>query len=346
MDWKTRSGDDDADERIGALLRSTGRRPDIPDDRRDRVRAAVAERWGEVTRKRARRRRLWITAAAAVVATLALALALGRWPRPTPAPAGAVAGQVEARIGAAWTRAGAAGTEAPPTLPGPGTDVRVGAELATEAGGRLAIRLTSGHSMRLDEQSRARLLAGGVIVLDRGAVYIDSGRPAGAASGAVEIRTDRGTIREFGTQFEARLLDRSLVVRVREGAVSWSAGQDAADVGAGEEWVLPDDGPPSRRALAADAGEWGWAREIAPAMDIDGRTLREFLDWIARERGVRLEFAAADLETLVGRTRLSGSITGMTLDQALASVLATSRLGSRTDAGTLVVTGLGAPERS
>lgn len=328
---------DEGDERVGALLRSTGRRPAVPEDLRDRVRAAVSTHWRTETRRRARRRRLWIAATLVTAAAAVLGLVVLGWPRPEPSRADAVAGRVEARVGAAWARPAHALSDAAPALPDPGTDVRVGAELATEQGGRLALRMRSGHSVRLDERTRVRLLADAAIALERGAVYVDSRGPHGLAQGSVEIRTAQGSVREIGTQFETRFVGGALVVRVREGLVSFRGDGVPLDVHAGEEIVLASGAPPLRRALATSADEWGWIGEITPLMDVEGRTLREFLDWITHERGLRLEFATTDLAAAAARTRLNGSIDGMTLDQALQSVLATCSMGSRATADTLVV---------
>ena len=72
-------------------------------------------------------------------------------------------------------------------------------------------------------------------------------------------------------------------------------------------------------------------------IDLQGRSLHEFLDWMARERGLHLQYATSDLATTVRGTTLSGSVQGMTLDEALQSVLATSGLLHRAEAGLLTV---------
>ena len=37
---------------------------------------------------------------------------------------------------------------------------------------------------------------------------------------------------------------------------------------------------------------WDWADALAPRFELDGRTAREFLDWVALQTGHRLEFAS------------------------------------------------------
>jgi hypothetical protein len=84
-----------------------------------------------------------------------------------------------------------------------------------------------------------------------------------------------------------------------------------------------------------DPAAWDWIASVVPMLDIEGRTLGEFLQWIARERDLRVEFASASLAQSAPSIRLSGSIEGMTLEQALVSVLATCRLDCRIANGVL-----------
>ena len=72
-------------------------------------------------------------------------------------------------------------------------------------------------------------------------------------------------------------------------------------------------------------------------MELEGRSLREFLDWMVRERGLRLQFTSPDLAGAASEISLNGSIDGMTLDQALESVLPTCRMAHRINGDVLVV---------
>jgi hypothetical protein len=72
-------------------------------------------------------------------------------------------------------------------------------------------------------------------------------------------------------------------------------------------------------------------------MEIQGRSLQEFLDWIVRERGVRLQFTDTRVAGKAPAILLRGSIAGMTLEEATASVLATCGLTHRWERGTLFV---------
>ncbi len=116
--------------------------------------------------------------------------ATAREPRTTSVPVRA--GRVERVVEGAWSRTSAAGRL---TASRSGDELLVGAELTTEVGGRLAMRLESGHSVRLDTASAIRIAGPGELASIRGAVYVDSGAP-GRSAGAIRIQTPHGAIRD------------------------------------------------------------------------------------------------------------------------------------------------------
>jgi len=324
-----RSGD-----RIETLLRTTGRRPGASSDRADRVEAKVKAFWQADLRRHSRRRWAWAAGALATAAMVGVAVSLGLlWTRGGPSPASRTAARVEVVFDSAWSQS-ARNTSPVPLRPG--DEVKVGSDVATEDRGRTALLMTTGHSLRLDTGTRVTLLSDRVIALDRGAVYVDSRGVTGAAAGSVEIRTPLGTIRDVGTQFEVRWLTNSLRVRVREGRIVADVKGSLLDVAAGHELQLDPNGGLARHDLAAlNEDELDWVSGITPMLDIDGRSLQEFLEWIARERGLRLEFGTPDAAASARRITLNGSIRGMTLDQALESVLSTCRMSHLMDGKSL-----------
>jgi ferric-dicitrate binding protein FerR (iron transport regulator) len=299
---------DRSEDGIERLLRATGRRPAPPPERSDRVREAVRTHWRAERHRITRRRLLWVGAAAA--AALAVFVFLGR-------PAVGIAARVE--------------RAEPPGLLGGGDAIEAGATLSTEAGGRIALRLGSGHAVRLDRGTRVRILSDRAVALEGGALYVDS---AGAEE-TLEIRTPFGDLRNVGTQFLVRLRDGTLRVHVREGTVAMTASGESVGVHAGQLLEVGEAGPTLRQATARE--EWAWAGEIAPMLAIEGRSARDFLDWIAREQGLSVRFESAELARSASATTLQGSIEGMTLDQALDSVLPTCGMRHRVDGDVLHV---------
>ena len=216
----------------------------------------------------------------------------------------------------------------------PGDSLQAGQEVASGEQGRLAIRLASGPSVRLDKQTNIRILSRQILMLDRGAVYVDSGSRHQDRARTVEVQTPLGSIRDMGAVYEVRTRPGLLLVRVRAGAVSIKDSEGLLRLGAGYELAVDSSGRTVRRRLVSYAPEWSWVASVTPPMDLEGRSLREFLDWMARERGLRLEFASASLARIAPETMLNGSIEGMSLDDALASVLAAAgmRYGIHGDA--------------
>ena len=322
---------------IEALLKATGRRPAVPADRMVRVRAAAHDDWRRQVARRARRRRIgWgVSLAAAAVVVVAVGLGI-RALRPsiTPELSGI---RVERVANAAWAR-----TRSFPlfrsTAPlHAGSIVSWGDAVTTGADARVALRAPSGHSVRLDTDTTLRVLSDRVFALERGAVYVDLRSDRAHPETSLRIDTAVGTIEDHGTQFAVRFDGGSLSLQVREGAVTLSAPAQRSVARAGQALTLDASG---RIMTTEDAGAgtgWAWAEAIAPMMEIEGRSLLEFLDWVVRERGVRLQFADTGLAGRAPTIVLKGSIAGMTLGQATTSVLATCGATHRWEDGALVV---------
>jgi len=142
---------------------------------------------------------------------------------------------------------------------------------------------------------------------------------------------------DVGTRFEVRLRESSLCVRVREGIVNVTRGGRTHEARTGVELTLDEAGEVEHRTVPVYGPEWQWSLEIAPAFDIEGRTLREFLGWVSRETGWRLRFHDPTVAAGTASVILSGSIEGLTPADALAVVLPTSGLRHRVAEGVLIV---------
>ncbi len=214
-----------------------------------------------------------------------------------------------------------------------------GAELSTAGADgspvQLALRMASGHSVRLDADSKIRLASAARLELEWGAVYVDSGAE-GAAFG-LEIGTPLGTtVREIGTQFEVRV-NGTVRVRVREGSVTVSSSGRTFSAAPGEQLLVDARGGVDRSAVAIAGPDWAWVQETAPTLDVEGRTLEAYLRWISRETGWRVRYEGAELEATATEI-VYGSIKGLTPEESLDAVLPSSGLDYRIENGTLVIT--------
>ena len=318
-----------SDAQLEMLLRATGPRPAAPAERAGRVRRTAHAVFRMQARAARRRRLAWglgLATAALLVAGAALPIFLGPG-APELARIARVTGE-----GSIHSR----GFLLPRTRPAlSGGPVRARNEVSTATEGRLAFTMDRGGSVRLAAGSRVRLLDRRVVELQRGALYVDSEQGRAAEADPIEIRTPLGRVLEKGTQFEVRLLEDTVRVRVRRGSVEMRRGEMGIDVGAGHELEIDSHGATRTRELPPFDPDWDWVEDIAPPLEIQGRTLREFLEWAALESGMRLQFADEDLANAASTIVLSGSIEGLTLDQALDSVLLTSRMTRRIEADTL-----------
>jgi ferric-dicitrate binding protein FerR (iron transport regulator) len=300
-------------EAVGGLLRLAGRRVPPPEERARRVQAAVHARWRRTVRaRRLRRAALWtgLAAAAAGVAWVALeppqaldhAAAGGTaLPRAALAKAEKLSGQVRA----------VAGPASDPRVLTAGAELAAGTTLDSGGAGRAALRLLGGGSLRIDVGTRVRLTSASELLLEQGAVYVDSGH----GRDAVTVHTRFGRVREQGTQFEVRVGAGALRVRVREGHIGLDHAAGADEAAPGEELRL-EAGRLSRGRVALHGREWSWVEQMAPAFAIEGESLGRFAAWVSRETGRPVRLSAGDASI-----RLHGSIEGLTPQEALSAVL-------------------------
>lgn len=345
-----RHHDDDRD--VERLLQAAGPRPEIPRDDLDAIVAAGREVWRETVAARGgERRRRWHGRgggwAAGVAAVLAVALGVGWWWSAggrggSAGPAGGAAERVATVITAWHAPAG------PPAGPD-GREVTAGEEVETSSDGgalprQLALRLTTGTELRVDESTRIRLVSASEVELLEGAVYVDTGPDAGGER-RLAVRTAFGTARDVGTRFLVAL-DRqapgappagSLTVRVREGRVELARRGEVHRAAGGEEMVVRPDGTVERRAVPVHGAAWSWVVAAAPAFDLEGRTLGELLAWVSRETGWRVRFDDPELQDSADGIVLHGTLGGLRPDQAPFAVLPGAGLEGELEDGILVV---------
>ena len=286
-------------------------------------------------------RRRTVTAAAVLATAAAAILAARVWrPREATPPVDATVATVEQLEGSGARKSGQRASTA--TQLGPSDTLHAGDQIETGATGRVSLRLSRGVSLRFDRGSRARLVSASAIELGAGAVYVDSGPQApelkSQSRSAVEVHTSFGIVTDIGTQFEIRLNDSSLRVRVRSGVVEVRRTARAEDVSArsGTELTLGPAGVTSR-AVVPYGPDWAWAASIGPAFETAGRPLDAFLQHLCREQGWTLVYANPKLARDASGMILHGSTAGLQPSDALAVALATTGLTHRLRDGELLV---------
>ena len=315
---------------VGKLLRLAAGHDAVPVEREQRVRESVRSHWQRGVRRRRTRRYSWLAAALAAVAVVGWFMYVRQDQVAGPpvarpmATVASLAGETRVSDHSVLRALLAAETLEP------------GATIDTGDRGRAALRLASGHSVRLDRNSRVRLSQERTLTLERGALYVDSTGSA-AAGPALTIETPLGAVTELGTQFEVRLDGDSMRVRLREGAVEVVLGAGSQRVVTGAELSVEPDGSTRTRRIASHGTDWDWIAEVTPMIDPTGRSAREFLEWFSRERGLTLQFADRAAVAHADATVVQGSLDGLTIDQALDAVLPACDMSYRLEDGALIV---------
>jgi ferric-dicitrate binding protein FerR (iron transport regulator) len=322
---------------VSRAIRLAGRRPPVPPARATRMRGAVHAAWRRKIEERDRGRRAWqIAWAAAALVVVALGVGLWRHGPWTGTAVSAIASIESVDPGVRLLSSERA--EGRFSFLRRGDELAAGSVIETGTRGRAALRLPSGHSVRLDRETRLVLASASELRVERGAVYVDSGRP-GEDEGTVAVHTPFGVAHEIGTQYEVRVTEHTLRVRVREGAVDLEYSEKTETVVAGSEVELDVSGELRREAIPVYGEEWSWVLEIAPPFEIEGRSLAEVLDWAARETGLRVLYSDAATDEEAPTILLRGSSAGLTPLEILEATLPTCDLCFRVEEGTLIVEG-------
>ncbi|MDH3254233.1 MAG: FecR family protein [Acidobacteriota bacterium] len=339
-------GDDGArsEDEIRQLLESAGRRPEIPVADFHVVKAAARAEWLNTVDARRRPRLIRRLVPAALAAALAVAVGAFWLLRSEDAhTVRPVVATIELIRGDVWLEEPA--KPAPPdgSRLAVGGSLAQGVELVTGSAADgladlIAIRLGGGQSVRFDSQTRARLGSPSRLELLQGAVYIDSGlSPASPA--AVEVVTPYGTVVDVGTQFEVRLggVEDTLRVRVRTGSVSLIRGEERHAAAVGEELNLQPDGSVEKGSFDLFGTDWDWILSAAPSIDIEGLALARFLEWVAAETALHLDYEDEELALSAEAIELHGTIEGLRPDEAVAAVLLGTGLDHHVEKGILAI---------
>lgn len=305
-----------APDDLGRLIKQAGRRVSPPPQVHESVRAAVEQAWNaSISQRKARRRSLWLSAAAAVGAVTVGLIWLGAR-RGIPAPseeATFVAARGEVSIaGAAGRGLVVAGSRLPT-----GTTVRTGGSgfvLLTVAS--VGVRIGPDTTLRLGRADHLRLTGG--------RLYAETAVPETRGPSLV-VDTPFGRVSHLGTQFQLILAPKAMNVSVRSGRVKVTeVNGDAQVLARGEGVEVLQNGAVERLAVKPYGASWAWADMLEPDFPIDGRSLADFLAWYTRETGLRLVLLGGTTAAAVNHTTLSGSIAGLTPNEALAAVMATT----------------------
>jgi ferric-dicitrate binding protein FerR (iron transport regulator) len=302
---------------IEELLRQVGARDEPAADMMREVEAAVHAEWQSMVRERQRKRR-FVTFGVAASAVLAVGVAaLGvRYLEPAEpvqvAQITRIDGHLLVRPESQAAREIAISQQ-----------VYTGETIQTDDRSRAAMRFGDAVSLRLDHGTIVRIAAADELVLTAGALYVDA---QSRSPQELTIRTDAGSVRHVGTQYQVRTHADEMEVSVREGRVMIANAAGTSSGVAGERIRVTPRGEIVRSTVPAHDPSWRWAAHTAPLFDINEHTFAAFADWVARETGRKVVYATSDAQNAANALTLRGSIAGLDPDTALSAVLSTTQL--------------------
>jgi ferric-dicitrate binding protein FerR (iron transport regulator) len=306
----------DSEAGIEELLRQVGARDEPSKDVMREVEAAVHAEWQSMLQERRMRRR-FVAVGIAASAVLAVSAALFgvRYLAPEPIQVA----QITRIDGHLLVRPESQAARELAIAQG----VSTGETLQTDDRSRAALKFGDGVSLRLDHSTLVKVASADEIVLTAGALYIDS--PARNPQ-ELTIRTDAGSVRHIGTQYQVRTHADGMEVSVREGRVMIANAGGTSSGVAGERISVTSGGKIVRSTVATHDPAWQWAAHTAPLFDINEQTLAAFLGWVARETGRKVVFESDAARSAASDVKLRGSIAGLDPDTALSAVLSTTQL--------------------
>lgn len=318
------------DQALANLLKVGGMRPVVPNDVRSRVRDALHAQWKRATRVRLWRKRFLYGLSAVAVALLLYDASL--WLIARDLPSSVVIGFVENRTGTVLALEDDSGEMRSQVLT-KGESVTNHSWLESSDTGRILIHLLNGATVRLDVNTRFGLESESSFILDRGTIYIDS-----EGTGAkLAVSTRYGTVRNRGTQFEIKVDSENIRIRVREGAIVLRHHGGEETAAAGTQLSYSDAGKLSRSEIASYSPTYDWLSEIGPTFHLEGSSLTDFLEWISRENGWKIEYMDPGIRSSAPRIMLHGSVQGLPSYEIPGVVLPVCGLSYQLEEGTLKI---------
>ena len=324
------------EEMLEILLKLAETGPSISAEEVSRARESLRPLWMQTVRRRRTRR------AAAVLVGLAaatlLVVALTTMVRSSPS------GRSESIVGLVAAVNGQVWMESPSSVRTPlrpGATIPNHARLGTDANARAALRLSSGHDLRLDRSTTVEIPEAGVIRLAGGAVYLDSGH---VSSSGVRVVTPVGDAVDIGTSFAVRYEKENLQVLVRSGSVLLDLHSGRMRVDRGRAVSLSPGDQPVWRNIESHAAEWEWAREVLPPFQVEGRTVSTFLKWYERETGRRIVFRDREAARLAAETTLHGTTLRSAPEKVAEGVLLSAGLDGAARNGSLEISSISSRE--
>ncbi|MDH3614518.1 MAG: FecR family protein [Gammaproteobacteria bacterium] len=330
-------------EAVEELLEHAAPRPAPPSDDEEIVRDAVYAQWQTVTGRRRTRRRMTQFAIAATV-LLAVAVSFNALQVSDVEPL-----QV-ATIGKSHGSIYLLGEQSELHEMTDLTAISAGQVIVTGDAAGIGLEWGNGGSLRIDENTRIEFRSADSVYLQSGRIYFDSqpSQSVAAITGSgFEITTDHGSVKHVGTQYMTLADADRLTVSVREGRVAVDGVYVAEAVALeGQQLTVSGGARPTVVNFSGHGEAWNWVEATAPAADVDGRTVDEFLQWVGRETGLQVAYESPAAEEKAREGVLFGNV-DMDMDprDKLQFRMSGEDLDYRIDGGTINVSAIDSGSR-
>ena len=308
-----------SNDTLTVLLNLAGPSPNIDKDVEDRVYANVRNAWSTSKTRSWSRPLLW----ALPVTLAASVLVVFGWQGPDAVPRA----KPVASIVLVADPSGASGI---------GDHVYAGDVLDTSNGHGLTLALDDDISLRIDAHTLLKVDAANEFTLLAGQIYIDSGDRI-HSDRHVTVMTAIGVVKDIGTQFSVRFDKADLSVAVREGRLDLSDGHQTHSARRGDKVTIRPGQSARFESVPIDGDQWNWAVALAPSFDIENRSLLDFLKWSSRELGMELVIESNSMRIEAMRSRLHGSVDGMSPLEAIDAVMSTTKFDYSIDDGAITI---------
>jgi hypothetical protein len=161
--------------------------------------------------------------------------------------------------------------------------------------------------LRLDASSRVEFVSAGAVRLTAGRLYFDSAVDAsGRPAPLLAVQTPAGEVVHIGTQFMISVANEEVVLSVREGQVRVTGDGFELVIAANEQLDLRPDGTRRVDMIEGYGPRWQWAADIAPPIELEGRSTFDIVAWAARETGRRVVYRTPSAERRARDNALRG----------------------------------------
>ena len=324
------TGNDDA---VEALLGKAAPRLAPPAEDAAVVREAVQAEWRKVSGRRRRQRRAFSMAIAASVLFAAfLSLNLLRTSGIEPV----TVASIDKQLGSVRITGDAAVGEGASGL----SPLVAGNSIVTGADSGVSLKWYTGGSLRVDAETQIEFRSPTELFVVRGRVYYDSSPAMAAISGATRqlvVSTNFGDVTHIGTQFMVQSDRSEMSVSVRKGTVEVTPDGGTTTRATDSQLVRVRGGAPEIVNFRPYGDAWEWLEATAPSVNLEGRSVDEFLTWVGHETGMAIHYESAGVRSAAQQEILRGQSLDASPRESLAIWLPAINLSWRMDEGVIYV---------